>query len=843
MAYEHGKPQRDPIQDANNNVVDPPAIKKQARTMDETQLRIDPNAQSGFGEGMASLLTEKTVGWAEQNNQRRQIEAANRQGTSKAMNDIDAVKKRTGLGKFMLGQNIEYRASQQRMMQNRANESYIEMMTKIDEYAGDDPKTFQRETLNDTYEGLIHGLEGDEETVSLLTNHWSELSKKLADKQYTSNYAFRVNAAKQANKHSLRQQLQMYMAESNVAGSAEERAEIDKAFLKSFASNPTDHADAQDVAASHITYDADRYDEVFQAVSSGNVDLFKLFAGAGYLSNLSPALQEKADEAVDKYDTHVNRQATLLYDNVHSLVKLGSKLDPSDPNKSKANLDVLEALKTHKAYLEKSSSGSLRGQENIAAHNTKVTKLLQSVVEDEVKAKVSGYDVVALGGVLSQTMAGNNFNDGQTIFETFYARQGVDVGDISNKDLGKIITRELADLVGYEPEFEELRKQGVPPSGIVRMALKDPDHALNILDKLQYAPSRATLNVFKDSFGNMSKNFGDYAGEDGRPNEEWSQYMESFKAMYNENKNTLSEYLPPETISELVLLDRETSIGKSVEQAAITRDKLIENRGKRSEKLHFGQGGEKGKEFDLSRKQYLEKLVTDSTKWKSENISPALLNDVNNVFSDYLDAFKTQQEAKTATAAWIRSANSTLVGGTRVENTHAFKEDFGGSLGEAIDLLASKPSGKDNFSDLQTFFTSMPIEYNEEDSGTVPNSIDSLREQVPGLEVYYQAGTQDLVFHLPQGGEFAFPMDSLIGENKAYLEARKERADELNEVAKKAEVMKNYKHNHLLSSAAKLLNLSIDPIGSFQHAVQGEAKTFATYEEQAQIAEQQYSQE
>lgn len=313
MAY--GTPTRSATNDANAGVVNPPAKRTVARTavgQSNKQLSgsdkafdvLGQAAGSQLGSALSSMVTDQT----QSINEQRVIDAQARQGIESAVNEVDQVKQRTGWEKAIFGENIEYRAAQQRAVENKVQATYLEELANIDGYAGDTPEQFHQKQAAKN-EAILTEYADDPDTRMKLQGALATSGRKLAKAHYKSHYAYNQLQQQETTRTRIRQTMDGFSLETGTLMTPEAKTEQVQVIKGFFAGN------AKPEGMTNFAYRDLLMSEVKHSMKAGNSGAMLAIQALGMDKNFSAGEQVQWDTALSAYDTHFNQTADSIRTN------------------------------------------------------------------------------------------------------------------------------------------------------------------------------------------------------------------------------------------------------------------------------------------------------------------------------------------------------------------------------------------------------------------------------------------------------------------------------------------------------------------------------------------------
>lgn len=372
-----GQPTRNATQDANEGIINPPS-KKQSATQYATTQKEQSQLSVGLdniGNSLGNAVTQMLSQEAEQINNRRAIEAATRQGQSKALNAVDKANKRTGWTKAIFGQNVEYRAAQQRAATNSVNDSYLKELSTIDEYAGSSPEEYTKR-LNEALNSNLDLYKDDVDTQQLVKAKWLEVSEKLAAKQYQSHYAYNQEQQRATYQQEVEQIFDMANMESSLVASQEDASSIVGNIRKLF--NGNYKPEGMDEIANRGTIN----DVIMKNLRTGNIGAYNAAKMEGFFKNNTQKEQITLDRALSEYDQKFTEQVTLAWED--------AQLAVADNKTYEGMIGIYQELRTQLQTLSKRSSGTpkaetaLTKRERMASTGIADVEKNRAMVEEEL---------------------------------------------------------------------------------------------------------------------------------------------------------------------------------------------------------------------------------------------------------------------------------------------------------------------------------------------------------------------------------------------------------------------------------------------------------------------------
>ena len=364
-----GQPTRSATQDANQGIINPPSIKREAEqyaTIQKPDSKLSEGIQN-FSSSLGNALVKGMGREADEINNRREMEATARQGNESAINSIDKGKKRTGWTKAIFGQNIEYRVAQQRAATNGVNDLYLQELNNIDSNAGTSPEEYTSkltQSLNDT----LKKYDGDKETQTLVKARWLDHSKKLSAKQYESHYAYNQQQQRETYQTEVEQTFDAVNLESGLITSQEEAAEIQNKVYDMLAGKgrPDGMADeAHRLAISEV---------IQKNLRQGNIGAYNAAKTYGWFDENTEKEQITLDRALSEYDQKFTEQVTQTWEE--------AALQVEDNKTYEGMIGIYENLKKQLDVLGKRSSGTPKAETALTKRERMASKGIADVIKN-----------------------------------------------------------------------------------------------------------------------------------------------------------------------------------------------------------------------------------------------------------------------------------------------------------------------------------------------------------------------------------------------------------------------------------------------------------------------------
>ena len=374
---EFGLPRRSVIEDANNGVVNPPAKRASVRQVAGTQ---DGGREIPVGPDLDKLQTINNLTNALQNKiknkqsniiEQRRTDAAIRQGHNVAINELDKLNERTGWQEFVFGQDVSYRAAQQRAVENNVNREYIKQATMMDQFAGDSPEEYAARLKADL-DVRLKPFQDDPETKQLISNAWQVHSMKLAAKHYEVNYAYTQEQNRITEGNRIQLAFDTWTVDEGSVYSEEQRDSINQQQALFFEGR------FKPDNMSQMAWNSVVNEQLMTSLRQGNIGAYKAAEKNGWLSKLNVAEQTSMDRALSAYDTDFSQSVALAYENAELAALQVKDLDEA--------AGVYVDLQANIENLAKRSSGTERAELALTRGNIQAEQGFDSV--DDAIAKM-----------------------------------------------------------------------------------------------------------------------------------------------------------------------------------------------------------------------------------------------------------------------------------------------------------------------------------------------------------------------------------------------------------------------------------------------------------------------
>lgn len=563
---QFGLPQRNATSDANAGVVNPPSVKhtpRQVATKQKPPSSLDTGVEQ-LGAALGAALEERLETEATNINEQRATDAAIRQGQEHAINQIDATKKRTGWEKAIFGENIEYRAAQQRAAQNAVNAAYLEQATTLDQYAGETPDEYSIR-LKEGLDKVLEPYKDDTETKRIVTQAWMVSSGKLAAKHYEAHYAFNQTQQRDTYSKQVQQTFDTWTVDASLVSTPEEAQGMLKV-SQAFFAKATKPEGMTDLAWRSVVNE-----QLMNSLRKGNIGAYNTAKANGWLQGLNVNEQVAMDRAVSAYDTDFSQKVALTYENAE-LAALEAK---TFEGASAIYQNLREQLDT----LGNRSSGTERAELALARGHKSAQKGLNAISDARAKAEAEAAKIARKAAEkASEAQAEQQRIDLMKEAlrnEDPIARAGV-LNEVDPKK------SELEDALDITIVEDISRLAGSPeqltPTEATKVLLEDPKVAQAIAQRMrgQEVDSpfiKRTIETFINVFQGL-------VNEDGQLNDRGVVAMQAV-AQFEQNEDTFKSMIGNDNYDRYEIIRRGMSIGQTSEMVMKDLDAYAANKGNR----------------------------------------------------------------------------------------------------------------------------------------------------------------------------------------------------------------------------------------------------------------------
>lgn len=367
---EFGLPARTATSDANAGLVNAPSVKEGARTAVSQNVRATSDLDQGvqaLGSSLGNAFTKVLRNKAEYINAQRQLDAAARQGTEKAINSIDEEKRRTGWTKHVFGENIEYRAAQQRAVGNSVQQTYLEEANKIPERAAETPEQYQQR-LSQALTKQLEQYPNDLETQRLITANWTKATEQLTKSQAKEHFGFNQTQQRETTRQSIEGTFDTFLTESTKISSEAEATEFTQK-AKQFFSGA-----GKPEGMDQVAYRGLMNESIEKSLAEGNIGVYNMANAHGWFDDLNKQERAKLDVAISKYDTKSGYKISLSVSEAQLAAKKAKTVD-----------DVLSIISETEEAIT-AHGGRTSGTDRYDLNISKAKQSLQNLIPKAVEA-------------------------------------------------------------------------------------------------------------------------------------------------------------------------------------------------------------------------------------------------------------------------------------------------------------------------------------------------------------------------------------------------------------------------------------------------------------------------
>lgn len=713
---QFGLPQRNATSDANAGVVNPPSVKRVARTAATKQLP-ESDISIGveqLGSSLGAALEKRLETEATNINEQRAADAAIRQAHNHAINQIDANKKRLGWEKAVFGENIEYRAAQQRAATNAVNTAYLKQATTLDQHAGETPEEYASH-LKAGLDKILEPYGDDQETKQMVAQSWLISSGKLATKHYESHYAY--NQTQQRDKYSeqIDTTFDTFTVDKSLASTPEEVTAI-KESAKLLFTGITKPQGMHDIAWRGVINNRLEY-----ALRKGNIGAYKVAEDSGWISNLKPAEKVAMDRALSAYDTDFSQKVASVYESGELAALEAKKLSEASGiyQNLRKQLDTLENRSSGtdraKLALTRGHTAAQRGINRAREEALRIAKnAAEKALEAEEKQSRINWMKQALRTEDPRTKAGIlNEVDPK-------AHELEDALDIT-------IVEDITRLKGLEEPLKQAEA--------TKILLEDPNIARVIARRVKGQEVESPL--VKRAIETFINGFKGLTTEDGQLNEKGIVALQSL-SQFEQNEDNFKTTVGNENYDKFYMLRRGMAAGQTADMILKDFDKYTENK---SKKDIYGAPeffGDEGK--TISKREHVSRLIkrfTDKTPY-GESLSDYMEEYNRGLIISKNDRRSADSYLRvSALNAGINYRGHAIPGGRKLNSITSY--NFQQLMDGVQKAVGDSPSL------LHPYITQALGIKPEDEKGNLVNSID----QVPNVSIYTEEGEDGFFIDSP----------------------------------------------------------------------------------------------
>lgn len=709
---QFGLPQRNATSDANAGVVNPPSVKYTPRDVVARQ-KPASSLEEGveqFGAALGAALEERLEEEATNINEQRATDAAIRQGQEHAINQIDANKKRTGWEKAVFGENIEYRAAQQRAAQNAVNSLYLEQATQLDQYAGETPDEYSIR-LKDGLDKVLEPYKDDTETKRMITEAWMVSSGKLAAKQYEAHYAFNQMQQRDTYSKQVQQTFDTWTVDASLVSTPEEANGMLK-MSQAFFAGATKPTGMTDIAWRGVVNE-----QLMNSLRQGNIGAYNAAKANGWLKDLTVTEQVSMDRALSAYDTDFSQKVSLAYENAEIAALEAKTLDEASA--------IYQNLRTQLDNLGNRSSGTDRAELALARGHKSAQKGINAIRDARAKAEAEAAKIArkAAEKALEAEVEQQRIDLMKEALrnEDPIARAGV----LNEVDPKKSELEDVLDLTIVE-DITRLTgaQEQLSTTEATKVLLGNPKVAQAIA--LRVKGQEVNSPFVKRTIETFINGFSGLVDENGQLNEQGVVAMQSV-AQFEQNEDSFKAMVGNDNYDRYEIIRRGMSIGQTSEMVQKDLDAYSANKGNRDV---YGIQWELGE--NETKRDRVQSLIQSFTGQRPRSMSLAhYMEEYDRALVIYKGDRKAAEDylRKSAMNAAINYQGRVITNGRQLNNVTSY------NFQQLMDG-AQKSTG-DSASLLTPYLATLGVELEDKD-GKPLTTID----QVKGLNIYTVDGVE-----------------------------------------------------------------------------------------------------
>lgn len=502
-----GEDRRSVVDDANANIVEPPAITQTVKAQGVSAQRRAPTSTEGnevllgasktLGEKLQARIAEEQ----EEERRKQELQGAQDQGEQLAINDIALMNKRTGLGEFLFGQNATYEGAQRRAVENNitswANEEYF----SVEKYAGMTKADYQ-DRLNQKYTEHAANFEGDPETTLMLQEQYQKASATLMEKWTKEKYIYTQTQNYLSMQEKVAHQTDSLVMIGNDAATPEEQARA----LVNW-NNHFDYDYQMEQYPNDRTITRENFNKIHVAnitaqLDKGNVNAYNAAKASGYLDRLPRTSQDAVEVAHRRWSTMNDIDGYKALDSMNVQVESVRSADDV------ANIEsaYLQNMQTHPLIFTAAKLPAVlsRARAYYAKAVTSAAKATKAAAETaadnasfiEVAKRLQGGDTTVLDTKGGYTKAEREAGGQIELLARGTDNKELDVG------AAEYTVSQFIDLLQTDPVFVENAARNLR----VDQPLSTPEKLFiqHGLARLTAAGNQSTLSPLKDESGQLS---------------------------------------------------------------------------------------------------------------------------------------------------------------------------------------------------------------------------------------------------------------------------------------------------------------------------------------------------
>lgn len=357
----------------NTRRISDAVARQDASELEAARLQLPEGNDLALTDALAKRTTGVDNNTLEQQALNRTIQA----GQEHAINSIDANKKRMGWERGVFGENIEYRAAQQRAAENAVQDGYLQQATEISEFAGETPTEYAIR-LKDGLNTILEPYGGDVETKRIVTAAWAKASAKLSAKQYEEHYAWNQVQQRDTYSKQVEGNFNALTVDATLITTAEEADLLMEGAAKMFTN------DAVPKGMNKLAARSVMNEQVGKQLRENNIGAYKAAKAAGWIEGLNPKEMQVMDSHIAAYDNDFNKELFTMTDRGYWGIKTANTPDEA--------LAMFPAMLNEVDSAEMRSTESPAGDKAIAAARVRILKMREQALKEASRRGVAIVD-------------------------------------------------------------------------------------------------------------------------------------------------------------------------------------------------------------------------------------------------------------------------------------------------------------------------------------------------------------------------------------------------------------------------------------------------------------------
>ena len=586
MSAEFGQPTRSATSDANQGIVNPPTVKaavgEKAAVVKSNPSGLELGTEK-LGLSLGKALEEYADGETSNINEQRVLDATMRQGTKQAINSIDQTSKRTGWTEAVFGQNIEYRAAQQRAVENGVSAAYLEQMTAVETFAGETPEEYSGR-LKGSLDQLLEPHSEDFETKQKVTGAWAVAAAKLTATHHKSHFAYNQMQQRETTGQRVLQHFDISQIEVENASTPEELQSIRSSAMTVFASQNRPEG------MSKMAYQSVVREQVETSLRAGNLGAYNLAGQAGFIDKLGAKDRVHINEAISAYDTKFSNAVSTTYEQA----EMAAALAPDLQSARALWVQLMSDIDTHGIR----SSGTERAELALARNKSGAAQRIKAI--DDIGKKA----IKAASAAEKKAVRVDSLKEGFRMGEIDRSAKFAEVGEGGAPKKGELeealdstIMEDLGDLTQME-ETPTIMES-------VKILAENPAIARQIAQRVNgYETQSPMIKVLATQVTNGFHNMVD---ANGRPNTQAILALQSMSA-FEEDTTKFKKTLGNEAYNKYQLVKRGVESGMTSDMIEKNIKSYEDNKGNKEK-----WGGQWPNKSSQTKSEYVADFMTPFT--------------------------------------------------------------------------------------------------------------------------------------------------------------------------------------------------------------------------------------